>query len=173
MRRAEKAQIIAELRDKLQRASSAVLTDYKGLTVAEITRLRNMLAEEQVEFRVIKNTLMRLASQDTNAALFEPLLTGTNALAIGYGDPSVPARILQKFAKENEKLRIKAGILGEKLLNEQEIKALAELPSREQLLAMVLSLLQAAPRGLVTVLSGVPRALLNVLTAIRDRKEEG
>jgi large subunit ribosomal protein L10 len=170
--RAKKEQVIAELRDKLRRASTTILTDYKGLTVAEITSLRESLAAEKVEYQVVKNTLMRLAGKDTSAAALEPLLKGTCAIAIGYGDPSVPAKIIKKFAKANEKLQIKAGALGTRLLGTDQVSALAELPPREELLAKLLGTFNAVPTGLVRVLNGVPRAFVGVLAAIQRQREE-
>ncbi|SFN11540.1 50S ribosomal protein L10 [Thermodesulforhabdus norvegica] len=170
--RQKKEQIVEELREKLSRASATVLTDYKGLTVAEMTQLRDLLAEHRVEYKVVKNTLMRIACKDTSAAVLEPLLEGTCAIAIGYDDPTVPARLLKKFSKENEKLKIKAGALGNRLLTPQEVLALADLPTKEQLMAKLLGVLVAVPTGLVSVLSGVPRSFVGVLAAIRAKKEE-
>ena len=172
MDRTQKEQVIAKLRDKLQRASATVLTDFKGLTVAEMTTLRDALAAEQVEYRVVKNTLMRLAGRDTGAAVLETQLKGTCAIAIGYSDPTVPARIIKKFAKTNEKLKIKAGALGSRLLDPTQVMALADMPSREQLLGKLLGTLNAVPTGLVTVLSGVPRAFVCALAAIQKKMEE-
>ncbi|NTU47461.1 MAG: 50S ribosomal protein L10 [Syntrophobacteraceae bacterium] len=172
MDRAKKGQVVAELHDKLQRASATVLTDFRGLTVAEMTTLRDALAAEQVEYQVIKNTLMLLASKDTGAAILGSLLKGTNAIAIGYGDPSVPAKIIKKFSKTNEKLKVKGGALGSRLLDSAQLASLAELPPREELLASLLGTLKAVPTSLVTVLSGVPRAFVGVLAAIQRKKEE-
>jgi len=172
LERSKKGQVVAELHDKLGRASAAILTDYKGLTVAEVTTLRDSLAAEKVEFQVIKNTLMRLAGQGTDAAVLEPLLKGTCAVAIAYGDPAIPAKIIKKFMKTNEKLMVKAGSLGNRLLNPDQISALAELPPREELLAKLLGTLNAVPTSFVTVLSGVPRAFVGVLAAIQRQREE-
>lgn len=172
LERSQKEQLVAELHEKLQRASAAILTDFKGLTVASMTDLRDALAAEKIEYQVVKNTLMRLASTDTGIAALEPHLKGTNAVAIGYGDPAIPAKIIKKFAKTNEKLKIKAGALGSRLLDAQQVDALAELPPREELLAKLLGTLNAVPTSLVTVLSGVPRAFVGVLAAIQRQREE-
>lgn len=172
MERAKKEQVVAELHEKLQRASAAILTDFKGLTVAEMTDLRNALAAEQVEYQVVKNTLMRLASQDTVASVLKPYVKDTCAVAIGYGDPAVPAKIIKKYNKANEKLKIKAGALGSRILDADQVAALAELPPREELLAKLLGTLNAVPTSLVTVLSGVPRAFVGVLAAIQRKQEE-
>jgi large subunit ribosomal protein L10 len=170
--RAKKEQLVAELHDKLQRASTTLLTDFQGLTVAEMTDLRVALAAQRVEYRVIKNTLMRLASKETGTSVLEPLVKGTCALAIGYDDPTIPAKLLKTFMKTNTKLKVKAAVLGERLLSAEQVEALADLPSREVLLGMLLGTLNAVPTGLVTVLSGVPRAFVGVLAAIQRKKEQ-
>jgi large subunit ribosomal protein L10 len=170
--RSRKQQVIEELREKLGRASAAILTDYKGLTVAEITGLRDSLAAEKVDYQVVKNTLMRLACRQTPASVLESSLTGTCAVAIAYDDPSVPAKIIKKFSKSNEKLKLKAAALGNRLIDADQVLALADLPPKEELLAKMLGTLNAVPTGLVTVLSGVPRAFVGVLAAIQRQKEE-
>ncbi len=172
MDRSKKEQVIEELHKKLERASAAILTDYKGMTVAEVTSLRDSLSAEKIEYQVVKNTLMRIACKETGISVLEPLLTGTCAVAISYGDPSVPAKIIKKFSKSNEKLKLKAGALGNRLINPDQVLALADLPPKEELLGKMLGTLNAVPTGLVTVLSGVPRALVGVLAAIQRQREE-
>ena len=172
MERSRKEQIIAELHQKLGRASAAILTDYKGLTVAEITSLRDSLAVERIDYQVVKNTLMRLACKQTDASVLEPLLTGTCAVAIAFGDPAVPAKIIKKFSKSNEKLKLRAGALGNRLIDPDQILALADLPPKEELLGKMLGTLNAVPTSLVRVLSGVPRAFVGVLAAIQRQREE-
>lgn len=172
MERSKKEQVIEELREKLGRASAAILTDYKGLTVAELTGLRDSLAAEKIDYQVVKNTLARLACRQTGASVLEPLLTGTCAVAIGYDDPSVPAKIIKKFSKSNEKLKLKGAALGDRLIDAEQVMALADLPPKEELLAKMLGTLNAVPTGLVTVLSGVPRAFVGVLAAIQRQREE-
>jgi len=170
--RTTKERLVAELHDKLQRATATVLTDFQGLTVAEVTELRDVLAAQHVEYRVVKNTLMRLAGDQTGASVLEPYLKGTCAVAIGFDDPTIPARLLKGFIKNNAKLKIKAGALGTRLLSPDQVEALAEMPSREVLLAKLLGTLNAVPTGLVTVLSGVPRAFVGVLAAIQREREQ-
>ena len=172
MERSKKEKVIAELHSKLGRASAVILTDYKGLTVAEMSSLRDLLAAEKVDYQVVKNTLMRLACEQTNVSVLEPLLKGTCAVAISFGDPVAPARIIKKFSKGNEKLKMKAGSLGNRLIDQNQIMALADLPPREELIGKMLGTLNAVPTGLVTVLSGVPRAFVGVLAAIQRRNEE-
>ncbi len=171
MNRSQKEQVVAELHAKLERATAAILTDFKGMSVAEMTELRDSLAAERVEYQVVKNTLMRLASEGTPASNLGPQLKGTCAVVIGYEDPAIPAKVVKKFAKTNEKLQIKAGVLGPRVLNPEQVAALAELPPREELLAKLLGTLNAVPTSLVTVLSGVPRAFVGVLAAIQRQRE--
>jgi large subunit ribosomal protein L10 len=171
LERSQKEQVVAELHGKLERATAAILTDFKGMTVAEMTGLRDALSAEKLEYQVVKNTLMRLASDGTPASSLEHLLKGTCAVVIGYGDPAVPAKVIKKFAKTNEKLKVKAGVLGPRMLNPDQVAALAELPPRDELLAKLLGTLNAVPTSLVTVLSGVPRAFVGVLAAIQRQRE--
>lgn len=171
MERSQKEQVVAELHAKLERATAAILTDFKGMTVAEMTDLRDALAAEKLEYQVVKNTLMRLASDGTPSSTLDHLLKGTCAVVIGYGDPAVPAKVIKKFSKTNDKLKIKAGVLGPRMLDPDQVAALAELPPREELLAKLLGTLNAVPTSLVTVLSGVPRAFVGVLAAIQRQRE--
>ncbi|MHC1744644.1 MAG: 50S ribosomal protein L10 [Syntrophobacteraceae bacterium] len=171
MERSQKEQVVTDLHAKLERATAAILTDFKGMTVAEMTDLRNALAVEQVEYQVVKNTLMRRASEGTPVSSLDSMLKGTCAVVIGYGDPAIPAKVIKKFAKTHEKLQVKAGVLGPRMLNPAQVEALAELPPREELLARLLGTLNAVPTSLVTVLSGVPRAFVGVLAAIQRQRE--
>ncbi|MGO9019156.1 MAG: 50S ribosomal protein L10, partial [Syntrophobacteraceae bacterium] len=123
-------------------------------------------------YQVVKNTLMRLACKQTDASVLDPMVTGTCAVAIAFGDPAAPAKIIKKFSKSNEKLKLKAGALGSRLIDADQILALADLPPKDELLAKMLGTLNAVPTSLVTVLSGVPRAFVCVLAAIQRQKEQ-
>jgi large subunit ribosomal protein L10 len=147
------------------------LTDYKGLDVAAINDLRRKLRESDIEYQVVKNTLLARAAEDTEVALIKDHFKGPSAVAISYDDPVAPAKVLTQFAKDNGKLEIKVGVLNGKVLDAQAIKALALLPSREVMLAQLLATLNAVPTSFVRVLAEVPRSLLNVLTALKDQKE--
>jgi large subunit ribosomal protein L10 len=166
-----KQQITEDLHDRFARSAIIVLTDYKGLDVTTINELRRKLREANIEYQVVKNTLLVRAAEDTDIALIKDHFKGPSAVAISYDDPVAPAKVLTQFAKENDKLEIKVGVLNGKVLDVQAIKALATLPSREVLLAHVLSTINAVPTSFVRVLAEVPRSLLNVLTAIKDQKE--
>ena len=166
-----KQQITEDLHDRFARSAIIVLTDYKGLDVISINELRRKLREANIEYQVVKNTLLVRAAEDTEVAVLKDHFKGPSAIAISYDDPVAPAKVLTQFAKENDKLEIKVGVLNGKVLDVQAIKALATLPSREVMLAHVLSTINAVPTSFVRVLAEVPRSLLNVLTAIQDQKE--
>ena len=170
MARPEKVAEVTRIKDRFQRARVVVLADYRGINVGEATELRKILRQAGVEYKVIKNTLAVLAAREADIPGLDPYLTGPTAMAFGYVDPVAPAKILATFAKDHKKLELKAGILDGKVLNQNEIKALADLPGREQLLAMVAGMLQAPFRGLVTVLSGPMRNLVYGLEALRKQR---
>lgn len=167
-----KKQFVADLKERLDRSKVVILTDYKGLDVGTVTELRRKLREAQVEFQVIKNTMLRRASEGTPVEPIIEHFKGPSAIAVSYDDPVTVAKILSDFAKTNDKLEIKMGVMGGKLMDAAMIKSLATLPSREVLLATVLSTMNAVPTSLVRALSDVPRRMLNVLQAIKDQKEQ-
>ena len=171
MKLEEKQQITKDLHDRFARSAIIVVTDYQGLDVASISDLRRKLRESNIEYQVVKNTLLVRAAEGTEVALIKDHFKGPSAVAISYDDPVAPAKVLSQFAKDNNKLEIKVGILNGKVLDNQAIKALATLPSREVLLAHFLSALNAVPTSIVRVLAEIPRGLVNVLTAIKDQKE--
>ena len=171
MKLEEKKQIVDDLHDRLAKSAVVIVTDYKGLDVAAVTDLRRQLRESQIEYQVVKNTLLIRAAADTDAALMQDHFKGPSAIALSYDDPVSPAKILTDFAKENEKLEIKAGVMGGKVLDLAAIKALSNMPSREQLLAQLLSAMNAVPTSLVRVLAAVPQNLVYALQAIKEQKE--
>ena len=167
----EKKQFVQELKQRLEKCCVAIVTDYKGLDVQTITELRAKFREANVEYQVIKNTMLRLASEGTGVEAIKDSFKGPSAIALSYDDPVAPAKILTEFAKSNDKLQIKVGVMDGKVMDLTAIKALSDLPSREQLLGMLLSAMSGVPRALVTALSDVPRRMVNVLQAIKDQKE--
>jgi len=142
-----KSQIVTEIADKLKGSVSAVVVDYRGLTVGQVTELRKQLREAGVEFKVYKNTLTRRAVEIAELTDLNDSLTGPNAIAFSANDVVAPAKIINDFAKKNDKLEIKAGVIEGQVVNAEGVKALAELPSREGLLSMLLSVLQAPIRN--------------------------
>jgi large subunit ribosomal protein L10 len=169
--RTEKEKIVAALHDNFKKSKVVILTDYKGLDVSAISKLRRKLREVDVEYKVVKNTLITKASEDTDAALIKDYFKGPSALALSYDDPVAPAKALVDFAKENDKLEIQIGVMEGKIIDLNEIKALSSLPSIEVLLGQLLSVMNGVPTALVRALNDVPVKLLNVMQAIRDQKE--
>ncbi|MCP4021711.1 MAG: 50S ribosomal protein L10 [Desulfobacteraceae bacterium] len=167
----QKKELIDRLASELSESEITIIVDYKGLDVLKMTDLRAQLRNEGVFIEVVKNTLLERASEGTDAALMKEFFKGPNALVLSKSDPVAPAKILAGFAKDNEQLEIKAGALNGKLLTPEEIKHLAKMPSKEELLGKFVFGLNQVPTSLVQVLSGVPRAFVNVLSAIKDQKE--
>lgn len=171
MDRSKKEQVVAELQETLKDVKLAILADYSGLNVVKITELRNELRKSDAEFRVIKNTLFKIAVQDTEFGVFDNYLAGPLAVVMNFGDVIAPTKALIDFAKKNSQLEIKVGVMDGKTLTTEQIKALSELPSRETLLAQLLSIMVGTQTSLVNVLSGVPRQFVQVLEAYRAKKE--
>ncbi|WP_312124189.1 50S ribosomal protein L10 [Lysinibacillus boronitolerans] len=138
---------VQEITKKFQGAASVVVVDYRGLNVAQVTELRKQLREAGVEFKVYKNTLTRRAAEAAGLEGINDVLVGPNAIAFSNEDVVAPAKIINEFAKKNEALEIKAGIIEGTISSVEDVKALAELPSREGLLSMLLSVLQAPVRN--------------------------
>jgi large subunit ribosomal protein L10 len=170
--RTKKEQVVAELHDRLKDVKLTVLAGYTGMNVGKIETLRNELRKSGTEFRIIKNTLLRIASQDTSVAAFEPYLKGPLAIILNSGDVVETTKILVDFARKNSELDIKAGLLDGKLISKDQIRTLSELPSREVLLAKLLSVMVGQQTNLVNVLSAVPRSFVQVLEAYRAKKEQ-
>jgi large subunit ribosomal protein L10 len=173
VRKEQKAEIVQEIREKVAKSQIGILTDFKGLKVEDMTRLRRQVQEAAAELTVVKNTLLRRAASDDSP--LNPLMshfTGPNALTLGYEDPVAVTKVLIKFAQEKPQLQIKGASLGGQALTLKDLEALSKLPAREVLLAQLLGVLQGVPTAMVTVLAGVIRNLLNVLVALKDKKGE-
>ena len=167
----QKKAIVAELAQKMQDAKSGVLVDYKGISVAADTKLRKEMREAGVEYGVVKNTLTRFAANQVGWNELDPVLNGTTSLAMSMTDPVLPAKILNDFIKKNKNvIRIKAGFVEGKLIDEAGVVALAELPSREVLVAKVLGGFNAPITGFVGVLNANLRGLVVALNAVAEKK---
>lgn len=173
MDRKKKEQMAAELHEKLRETQLTVLAGYIGMNVEKMTALRNVLRKSGTEVRVVKNTLLRIASRDTDFSALEGHFKGPLAIALNKGDVIESTKVLVEFAKRNAELEIKAGMLDGKFLTKEQISALAELPGRDVLLAKLLSVMQGVQTALVNVLSGVPRSFVQCLDAYRVKKESG
>lgn len=167
----EKKAIVADLANKMKSASSGVLVDYKGISVADDTKLRAELRKNGVEYAVVKNTLTRFAAKEVGFDALDELLNGTTALAISMDDLVAPAKILCDYAKKSAgKFSIKAGFVEGRVISAAEVSDLAELPSKEVLVAKMLGSMQSPISGLVNVLNGNIRGLAVALNAIAEQK---
>ncbi|AGA20720.1 50S ribosomal protein L10 [Bacillus subtilis subsp. subtilis str. BSP1] len=151
----QKKVVVEEIASKLKESKSTIIVDYRGLNVSEVTELRKQLREANVEFKVYKNTMTRRAVEQAELNGLNDFLTGPNAIAFSTEDVVAPAKVLNDFAKNHEALEIKAGVIEGKVSTVEEVKALAELPSREGLLSMLLSVLQAPVRNLALAAKAV------------------
>ncbi len=176
MNRTEKAELAASLKEKFGKAQVALFADYKGLGSNQANELRRLMRGQQVEVKVLKNNVARLVSNEgalgeEGKVLMEQVV-GPTLVAFSYGDPAAAAKVFHKFAKDNEALKIKDGLMGAKRLSASDVEALASLPSREVMLARFLGTLNAPISNFVGVLAAVPRSLVNVLSAIEKKKSE-
>lgn len=171
MRTAEKEQVVAELSARLSEAKCLYVTDFTGLDVGAMTELRRRLTGAQVEYVVVKNTLARRALAETPYGALAQHLTGPNAFALSREDVVAAAKILTEFARDRERPKIKAGAIEGQVVSIQEIRRIAELPPREQLLAQVVGTARAPISGLVTILQGLLAAVVRTVDAVRAQKE--
>jgi|SRR5690554_5211473 large subunit ribosomal protein L10 len=167
----EKKQIVEEIKNKFQEAQSAVLVDYRGLNVEEVTELRAKFRTEGIDYKVYKNTMMRFAVKEAGLEDLLEHLVGPTAVAFGMEEPVGAAKIINEFSKKHKNLEIKAGMVDGKVINIEEVKNLANLPSREELVAKVLGGLNGPIVGFANVLQGNIRGLAIALNAIREQKE--
>ena len=171
MNKNTKQELVAEMHERLTRAKAVFLADFRGMNVGQATTLRNELRAASVEYKVFKNTLFDLAAKGTDIECISPFLTGPTAVAISYDDPANAAKVLNKFAKDPlGQFVLKAAVLSGKLLDTKQIQALADLPTREVLLAKMLGSMQAPATNFVGVLAALPGSLVRVLDAIRVQK---
>ena len=150
-----KQEAVNVVAQKLTSSASTIVVDYRGLNVAQVTELRKQLREAGVEFQVLKNSIVSRAIEGTDFAALNEVLSGPTAVAFSTEDAIAPAKILYNFAKTNEALQLKGGIVDGKVISESEVKALAQLPSREGLLSMLLSVLQAPVRNFALAVKAV------------------
>ncbi len=171
MDRKEKQAFVGELRERLMKAEGTFVVDYQGLDVEALNTLRRELRKAQVEFQVVKNRLLKLASEGTETQVLGEQMRGPSAVALAYGDVVAPAKALVAFAKDFKKFGIKGGQISGRAVGPDDIKKLSELPGREVLLAQVLAAMQGVPASLVRVLNGTIAQLLYALNAIIEQKQ--
>ncbi|HBI17043.1 MAG: 50S ribosomal protein L10 [Candidatus Moranbacteria bacterium GW2011_GWF2_34_56] len=168
--RSRKEEIVKELTEKIKSSKSIVFADYRGVKTNDINELKSRLKKEGTNLTVVKKKLVDLSLKNAQIEMDIKSMEGQLAITISDNDEVAPARVLSKFAKENENLKILGGVLGVKGMSAQEVNALAKLPSKEEMLAKLVGTLNAPVSGFVNVLAGNMRGLVNVVKAIADSK---
>lgn len=168
----EKKEKVSQLAEKIEEAKTLVLADYLGITVEQDTEMRTALRNAGVEYRVVKNNLIKLAMEKNGISELEPYLKGATALAISTEDAVAPAKILAEYAKKHKKIKLKAGVVEGEIFNADQLTAIAELPSKEELIAKAIGGMKSPLYGLVNVLNGNIRGLVIALNAIAEQKAD-
>lgn len=176
MNRTEKTALAADLKEKFSKANVAIFADYKGLKASEADDLRRQLRTHKVEVQVLKNNVARLVTNDgtmgDDAKGLMDRVVGPTLVAFAFGDPAAAAKVIHKFSKDNEALKLKESLMGQKRIDAAAVEELASLPSKEVLIAKMLGTLNAPVTNFVGVLAAVPRGLVTVLAAIEKKKAE-
>jgi len=172
MPKPEKEETIDELSDQLAKAALVIVTDYRGLKVADLQTLRGNLRPTGAEFRVAKNTLTRIAAEKAGVTGLDSLLEGPSALVFAYTDPVQSAKAISDFVRSSRILAIKGGVMGERAVSAADVEAIATLPSREELLARLLGMLVSPMSRAMGVLTGPSRSMVYVLNARADQGQE-
>jgi large subunit ribosomal protein L10 len=167
-----KKQVVSHLSQKLKQATFAVLTNYRGLNVEKITKLRNELRSVSSDYKVAKNTFLKRASEGTELEQLNEYFVGPTAILLSYDDPIAPSKILAKFLKNYSELQVKAGFLQGRVLSVEEIKGLSTLPGREALLSRIVSLCVMPQMRLLNTLNRVPQKFVQILRAIEKEKSD-
>ena len=168
----DKQQIVSEVNQAASSALSAVLADYRGVTVEDMTALRKNARENKVYLRVVRNTLLKRAVADTEFECIQGALVGPTILAFSQEDPGAAARVLKDFAKENDDFEIKALSVGGQLMDASQIDVLAKLPTLDQARSMLMSVMLAPVTKLARTMSEVPSKVTRAVAAVRDQKQD-
>ena len=161
---------VSQIKENIDKAQVAIVTEYKGYSVEEITNLRRALQKEDGDYMVTKNTLAKLAVKDTPYEVLAETFKGPIAIAFGFGDQVAPAKVLSKFIKDAKKGEIVAAALDGKLLSAEEAKALATIPSKEEIYAKMLGCVNSPATGIVGSINAVMASLTRAVAAVRDQK---
>jgi large subunit ribosomal protein L10 len=176
MNRTEKSELAASLKDKFVQANVAIFADYKGLSASKADELRRSLRAHNSEVKVLKNNVARLITKDgamgDGAQALMDETVGPTLVAFAFGDPAAVAKVIHKFAQDNEALKLKDSLMGQKRIDASGVEALAKLPSKEVLLGKLLGTMNAPITNFVGVLAAVPRSLVTVLAAIEKKKAD-
>jgi len=171
VKKSDKEQLVADLTAQIKESDALFLTNYKGLTFPQLTAVRSEIKSNGSDFKVVKNTLLKIALNNNDISVMDEYLVEPTSCAIVKGDVAAAAKTIKKYAKEFDKFEIKAGYLDGNALTANDVNILADLPSREELLAKMLGSINAPVVNFVSLLANIPRSLVNVLTAVKDKKE--
>jgi len=169
-------EIVRDIEDKFKKANCVILTNFQGLSVNKMALLRKQLKQNNAEYRILKNTLLSIASKNLNLDSFLPQFLGPTAVVFGMGDEILICKTLTKFIKENEKLKIKIGLVSGKILSADDLRSISTIPSKEILLTKLAGILYSCTGSLVLVLNGPLQALINLLINLlhaKIKKDEG
>ena len=169
---AQKAETVAAIRDRLKASKLAIVTEYRGLNVDQMTRLRREIRQASGEYQVIKNTLVKRALEGTPYADLERLLEGPNGWVFAYEDPVILSKALIKFADDNEKLSIKGGVFEGQYMDPAKVKVLSQMPSKPELQAQLLAMIQAPATQLVRLIQEPGARVVRILETLRKGKSE-
>lgn len=162
---------VEEIKESISKAKVAIVSDYRGLSVADITDLRRRLQKEDGDYTVVKNTLAKIAIKDTQFEGLEEFLNGPSAIAFGFGDEVAPAKVILKYLKEAKKTNeVRGGVLDGKVVSANDVKEISNLPSKQELLAKIMGSLNSPAQGIANTLNGVTRALVIAMEEVRKQK---
>ena len=173
MDKISKHKLREKLTEKFKESNSAIVAEYRGMKVGELTELRSILRKSGAEFKVLKNRVAKKAAEGSEISILQGDLKGPSGIIILRGDAAAGTKAAFEFQKDHPNFIVKAGLLDRQRLTTAQLKVVAELPSKEVLLARIIGTLVAPHRSLLGVLSGVPRQLVTVLNAIKDKKAQG
>jgi len=164
---------IDDIKESISKAKVAIVSDYRGLSVADITNLRRKLQKEDGDYTVVKNTLAKIAIKDTQFEGLEEFLKGPSAIAFGFGDEVAPAKVILQYLKEAKKTNeVKGGVLDGKIISASDVKAISNLPSKQELLAKIMGSLNSPASGIANSLSAIQRKLVYAMEEVRKQKEQ-
>ncbi len=167
-----KQEVVADLKERVSKAGFALVSDYRGMTVTELTELRNRLRGSKSDCKIAKNTLMKIAVKDTNLAELESLFEGPSALLLSYGEPTECAKIYVEYIKEIEKGEVKGGVFEGKLLTKDQVKTFATLPSKDVLLGQIAGLLTANAAGVVGIFESLIRDIALLAEEVAKKNDK-
>jgi large subunit ribosomal protein L10 len=168
----QKEKIVEEMTDKFGRAVSIYLVDFTGMDVNSTNQLRKNMRDSNIEYRVLKNTLAKLSFDKAGIQGMDQFLTGVNAYAISYDDPTLPVKVIEKNKEFKEKLKLKAALFEGEIIDSARVESIAKMPSKDELLGQLVGMLNSPMSKLVYALNGVMSNLVNVLKAVEDKKSK-